>query len=190
VSALEKTLWFVAIVPPENVVREIREIQIEIAERFGPNRAMRLPPHITLEPPFRLALDETSHLKNILHEFFSEKYNFAIELRGFGAFRHDVVFIEVVPNLALLEMQASLSRFLRDKERLIHEPQFHEGFTPHLTIANRDVKEFQFRALWHEFNTRKFYAQWDVKTITLLRHNNKNWEQHAEFALRNSLENE
>lgn len=183
-SAPEKTLWFVAIIPPESVAREIREVQNEIAARFGPHRAMRLPPHITLEAPFRLPNEEATELLGALKKFFSQKFDITIELRNFGAFRHDVVFIEVVPNLVLLEMQATLSRYLRDTKHLIHEAPFHEGYTPHLTIANRDVKDYQFHALWHEFNTRKFYARWDVEHITLLRHSDKVWQQHAQFSLK------
>lgn len=182
------TLWFVAILPPPEIAGRIRTIQQEIADRFGPRRALRLPPHITVEPPFRLGDERANDLVNHLARFGTAHNQFHLELHNFGSFRHDVIFIEVAPNLTLLEMQGELSRSLRGDGDFIREAPYHPGYTPHLTVANRDVTPRAHHAIWAEFNTRKFYAEFAVRELCLLRHDGSAWHIHAQFPLRSATD--
>jgi len=180
---LNRTLWFVAILPPADIAEKVRSVQQEIAERFGPRRALRLPPHITVEPPFRLDDAEEPTLRRVLGEFLGQQRSFDLALRNFGSFRDDVIFLEIAPNLALLELQGALSKFMRGDAAIIQEPPFHEGYTPHMTVANRDVTPPIHHRIWDEFNTRKFYAEFRVERLTLMRHDGTQWHRHADFSL-------
>lgn len=182
---MESFLYFIAILPPDSVCAEVRSVQHDIASRFGPRRAMQLPVHITVEPPFRLPPSQDALLEERLTHFFQKESAFELELKNYGTFRQDVLFIDVNPTLALLEMQARLSRFLRDAPALIRSEPFHEGYKPHLTLANRDIDSHTHHRLWSEFNTRKFFARFVVEGIALLRHENKEWKVVRNFALQN-----
>ncbi|GAB4427149.1 MAG: 2'-5' RNA ligase family protein [Turneriella sp.] len=177
------TLWFLAILPPADVSSRVRDIQQEIADNFGPRRAMRIPVHITVEPPFRRDASDAGWISERLSGFFASENAFELELRDFGAFRHDVIFIDVVANLHLLEMQQRLSDFLRAQPAIIGTAPFHAGYRPHMTVANRDVEPEVHKRIWAEFKARRFYARFRVEAITLLRHDGKEWHTHREFPL-------
>lgn len=180
---MNSLLWFIAILPPDDVAEKIRTIQLDIADRFGPKRALHIPVHITLESPFRYVTEGTADLENMLGDFFSDKKSFELELRNFGTFRQDVIFIEVSPSLPLLEMQEALSHYLRVEKHIVEKPPWHGGYTPHLTVANRDVTPEQHHLIWKEFNTRKFYAKFVVNEACLLEHDGKVWQVRQRFAL-------
>ncbi len=177
------TLWFLAILPPGDVVSRVRDIQQEIADNFGPRRAMRIPVHITVEPPFRRDAAAADGMSDRLKTFFAQEQTFELELKDFGAFRDDVIFIDVAANLQLLEMQQRLSDCLREVPAIIETAPFHKGYKPHMTVANRDVEPDVHRRIWNEFKSRKFYARFPVNQITLLRHDGKEWHMYKQFAL-------
>lgn len=166
----EQSLWFLAILPPHDVADRVRAVQQEIADRFGPRKILRIPVHVTLEAPFRLNEEDAARMTEHLRAFFAKQASFTLELRNFGTFRHSVVFLEVVPNLTLLELHEHTSALLRDEHAYIKERSWQQGYTPHVTVANRDVTPAAHRAIWSEFNTRKFYAKFAVHEIHLLRH--------------------
>lgn len=180
---MEKALWFVAVLPPQETVAAVRALQQEIADHFGPRRAMRLPPHITVEPPFRLADADSPQLGEALSVFFADKHAFHITLRDFGYFRDDVVFVHVAPSLELLEMHHALQQFLRGPAGIIKTAPLHPGYTPHLTLANRDVTPKQHAAIWRSLASRKFHATFEVSELCLMRHNGASWDTAQKFAL-------
>lgn len=141
--------------------------------------------HLTLEPPFRYDAQYESEISARLEKFFSTHRGFSLELRNFGSFRDDVVFIEVAPTLPLLELQADLAKFLREETGIVGGTPWHGGYTPHVTVANRDVNPPTHARIWNEFNTRKFYAIFDVADVVLLKHDEieKMWRVHQRFPL-------
>ena len=179
-----KTLWFIAIIPPEDVAEKVRAVQREIAGRFGPRRILQIPVHITLEAPFRYD-DQNEHLPRLLEDFFRKKKGFDLELRNFGSFRQNVIIIEVAPSLPLLELRAELGNFLRKDTGIVQGVPWQGGYTPHMTVANRDVTPEAHARIWKEFNTRKFYAEFQVEDVSLLRHGlpEKMWHVYRRFAL-------
>lgn len=181
---MQQPLWFIAILPPEAVAQKIKDIQQEIADRYGPRRILKMPAHITMEPPFRYEDNGEIRLADRLAPFFSERETFRLQLRNFGTFRQDVVFIEVSPSLPLLELHAQLSDFLRGQTAIVKKEPWHGGYTPHVTVANRDVTPEAHERIWREFNTRKFYAEFQVSEIVLLRHDDKLWHVERHFPLK------
>lgn len=179
----KQTLWFLAILPPRDIVDAVRALQQEIADRFGPRRALRVPVHITLEPPFRRADTDAGWMCERLNNFFAHEHAFDVELKNFGAFREDVIFIEVAFNLALVELQQRLSVHLRHEPAVIDQAVYRQGYKPHLTLANRDVTAPLHRQIWRELQTKKFFARFTVTAITLLRHDGKKWQSYRDFPL-------
>ena len=180
---MEKTLWFVAVLLPDEAVASVRGVQQEIADQFGPRRAMRLPPHVTVEPPFRLADAESARLTEALAAFFADKKPFQLTLKDFGYFRDDVIFIQVAPSLELFELHGELQQYLRGAAHIIRTPPLHPGYTPHLTIANRDVTPKQHAAIWRSLASRKFHASFVVDELCLMCHNGASWDTAQKFGL-------
>ena len=180
---MNSILWFIAILPPDDVAEKIRAIQQDIADRFGPRRALKIPVHITLESPFRFAEEDNVDLGIVLRDFFTGRQSFDLELRNFGTFRHDVIFVEVSPSLPLLELQQALHSYLRIEKQVVEKSPWQGGYTPHVTVANRDVSAQQHQLIWKEYNTRKFHARFRVSEISLLAHDGKVWQVRQRFAL-------
>ncbi|UJH91222.1 hypothetical protein LZ575_21950 [Antarcticibacterium sp. 1MA-6-2] len=59
-------LYFIAILPPEDIRRQIKDFKMEIALKYGAKHALKLPAHITLKSPFKiLELQEKNLIDNL-----------------------------------------------------------------------------------------------------------------------------
>lgn len=180
---LEPSLCLIAIIPPHEVVDRVRAVQQEIADNFGPRRILKVPVHITLEPSFRIDIDDLPRLAETLAVFAKKEPAVPIELKNFGCFRQDTVFIQVTYSQPLIETQKRLSEILRDKSGFIAHPARYLGYYPHVTVANRDVNPEEFKQVWAEFTSRKFHSRFDLTEISLLCHDGNLWQIHARFPL-------
>ncbi len=175
--------YFIALLPPENIREQVKEIKEEIKDKYQSKKALRLPAHITLQAPFKLEEVRLPHLLKVLEEFAATEESFDIELSGFGAFPPRVVFIEVsnpapVKHLhkALHEVMLQILTGQEDRKY----PKFH----PHITVATRDLHQNQFRPAWEEFQRRDFSASFTAHSLTVFRHNGKTWDMLRNFSFK------
>ncbi len=99
-----------AILVSDEVFNYIREVEVEIHQRFGKNPELRLPPHITVKQPFEG--EAFGPFEQYLRTLAAEVEPFEIVARGFGSFDDSgVLFLDVVQDRWLKELQA---RVLRD----------------------------------------------------------------------------
>ena len=166
-------LFFIAIVPPPPLSETVRAMQEEFALAFNCRKALDVLPHLTIKPPFRVAVDDAKLLSDCL-----DVMNFSIELNGFAAFKnkkHPVIYVKILPNTNLLDLHERLAKSFRlafpslslEKER---------AFAPHLTIAYRDLTKPMFDAAWPEYRERVFEASFQAEQLHLLKHNGGHWE--------------
>ncbi|MFN6233029.1 MAG: 2'-5' RNA ligase family protein, partial [Microcystis sp.] len=47
------SLFFIALLPPPEVQEIATKIKVEFAEIYNSRAALKSPPHVTLQPPFR-----------------------------------------------------------------------------------------------------------------------------------------
>jgi 2'-5' RNA ligase len=57
-------------------------------------------------------------------------------------------------------------------------------FTPHLTLATRDLPPAQVPALRQRFAESSYAATFEVADFTLFRHDGQQWQARATFPLR------
>jgi 2'-5' RNA ligase len=185
-SSQIESLYFIAILAPPAVAEQVTAIKNEFAQRFESRHGLKLPPHITLQPPFRFHSDKLETFKNALSLHFKQHSYIKVVLNDFGCFakrRNPVIFIKLQENYFLQAFHHELMRMLRE----IGFPNIETPleFHPHMTIAHRDLSRPKFNLAWPEFAHRNFYAEFDVSAIHLLRHDGKFWIPVAEFPLRN-----
>lgn len=166
-------LYFIALLPPRDIAEEVTRVKGEMAERYGASHALRSPPHITLQMPFRWT--EGRLLAEELKEFAARQETFSVTLNGYGCFPPKVIYVDVEENPLLIRMQKALQDFLEAKLNF-RENQLTIRFHPHITIAHRDLKKSVFQAAWAEFSTREFRWIFTADNIALLRHNGHSWE--------------
>ena len=96
-------------------------------------------------------------------------------LNNFSAFKPRVIFVDVIKNTAIDSLQNSFTEYLLLQNKFPLNKD-HKPFHPHVTIATRDLYKKAFYEAWEIFSREEFKAEWKIDSISLLRHNKKNWD--------------
>lgn len=150
---------------------------------FTSRHAQKSPPHITLQPPFRWVNADVPRLEAFLQEFAHQKQSLLITLNGFNAFPPRVIYIDVVRSQELLQLQAHLMAQIEAKLGIIDKVGRKRPFTPHVTVAFRDMSRQNFKAAWPEFAHRQVDFEFMADRLTLLIHDGRCWQLKSEFGL-------
>lgn len=175
-----KKLYFIAVFPPIGLLEKIKTIKEEMRKRFNTSHALKIPAHITLQPPIRTNEEEEPQLIATLAACAEKQHPFEIELSGFGSFPPRVLFIQVKSSPELTNLQEEIKKEIKafDKEKPRHENQ---GFHPHINIASSDLSKESYFEAWQEFKSKEFEASFITGSFLLLRHNGKSWQSIEEF---------
>jgi 2'-5' RNA ligase len=179
-------LYFVALVPPPDVLQKVKKLKEEVAERFESKAALRSPPHITLHMPFKFREDREERIEQVLRDVSKDQAPIRITQEGFGAFAPRVIFVNVEKTDPLETMRANLVQAMRRGLNLENADYKNRPFNPHMTIAFRDLKKRLFNPAWESFRDRKFEENWPCKELILLKHNGHHWEVYRQIPLSGS----
>ncbi|MFI5186398.1 MAG: 2'-5' RNA ligase family protein [Chitinophagales bacterium] len=168
-------MYFIALVAPKEINDEVLKWKQLMKERFDCLVALRSPAHITLIPPFWMANTLENELENVITGFSQKQISFEINLKNFSAFKPKVIYIDVTPNESLQRLYLQLQDFLivSNQFPFIQEDR---PFHPHVTIATRDLHKKTFQEAWDIFKEKKYQGSWITNGISLLKHNQKNWD--------------
>lgn len=143
----------------------------DFAQRFQSSRALRIMPHITLKIPFRLPAEKHEKLIEWFESLPLDQRPFKVEINGFGAFkRKQIIYAKPVENNKLIELQSGLVSLLKEAyPKTVDEDD--RQFSPHMTIAYRDLSKEMFAKAWKEYENKTYQAEFEVNGIDLLEHN-------------------
>ncbi|MCD6066859.1 MAG: 2-5 ligase [Bacteroidetes bacterium] len=175
--------YFIAIVPPQQVADELVAVKKEFAERFNSKAALRSPAHITLHMPFVWKEEKEEQLLETLAGFSYSAAGQKIGLKNFGHFGDRVIFIDVLKNETLVDLQQKLVQHAKEKLQLFNQSDSLRGFHPHVTVAFRDLRKRFFEEAWKEFAGREYTASFPLCDFSLLKHDGKQWNVLRTFAL-------
>ena len=181
-----KALYLLALLPPEPVFAQTWALKQEVHRRTGSRNAVRLPPHITLLPPQHHPDDFEAKCAATLAEFAATQPPFAVGLNGFAWFDDRTLFVRVSEAGPLAAFHKALLAWCA-----AHLPEIvpeRRPFTPHLTLATRDLPPAQVPALRQLFAEREYAAAFQVHALTLFRHDGRQWQPRATLALATSSE--
>ncbi|TAE58207.1 MAG: 2'-5' RNA ligase family protein [Nostocales cyanobacterium] len=173
--------YFIAILPPTPIQEYANEIKQHFVDQYASRGAQNSPPHITLQPPFLLAKDQVAILETFLENFAQNQNHLPITLDGFAAFPPRVIYMNVIKNQELLKLQSRLVDDIESKLGIKPKGGNNHSFTPHLTVARRDLKKSDFYIAWDDFKQRQVYFEFVAESITLLLHDGKKWNIKSEF---------
>ncbi|MDP4264979.1 MAG: 2'-5' RNA ligase family protein [Bacteroidota bacterium] len=168
-------MYFIALVAPEEINRQVVKWKSWMKERYSCSAALRSPAHITLVPPFWMKPEPEASLMTSLDEFSATQTGFIIQLKNFSHFKDKVLFVDVIPDDRLKGLQTGLHSFLTGKGEYPLKKE-DRPFHPHVTLATRDLHKRDFYEAWEHFKEKKYEKEWIVQGIALLRHNKKNWD--------------
>lgn len=169
------SLYFIAIVPDEDLQAKIKTFKEECREAYQTKQALKLPAHITLQKPFRIYGEEEPLLYSILDNVAKSIKPFSILLSGFECFAPKVIYLNVQNPKPVLELHSILHDALQDRLGL-DEETLSKNLKPHITIASRDLSKPNFRKAWKSFKGREFEAEFLANDLTLFKHNGKTWD--------------
>ncbi len=176
--------FFIALLPPQEVQQTANQIKQYFAEVYNSQAALKSPPHVTLQSPFEWDIDKLPILEKHLHQFSQSQFPVPMTLQGFAAFKPRVIYINVLRTLELLTIQQNLARFLESSLNIVHPTAKNQTFTPHLTVAYRDLTQPNFYTAWTEFETKELYFEFVVEQLTLLFHDGNRWKIHQEYNIK------
>src|SRR5947207_7919174 len=109
-------LYFIAIIPSDEICDTITEFKHDFANRFQSKKALKVMPHITLKAPFKLPVSEHQQLLLWFRKLFFVLDPFSIKLDNFGSFPNminPIVFVHVIANTGLYSLQKEIIRSFR-----------------------------------------------------------------------------
>ena len=174
-GVMNESLYFLAISPPQEIQDEITRLKHLMAEKFGSRHALKSPPHITLHMPFRWKQKKIKQLFEVLKKINASAVSFEIELKGFDFFEPRVVFVNVMENVLLSELQQQVAEYCRKDLRLDNANYKNQPFHPHITIGFRDLKTQMFYEASAYFEWQTFSRSFSVKEVDLLQYDGERW---------------
>jgi 2'-5' RNA ligase len=177
-------LYFIALIPHQELRDEIREMKDEMKILTGAKNALKSPAHITLQKPFKRGENEEHNIVKALRQFAKQEKPFRVVLSGFGSFPPRVIFIQVKNHQPVIELHARLKKVLI--EELEFTPaEIMQDIHPHITLTTRYLTSTGFHEAWPVFENRVFDDSFEAHTLFLLKHNGQKWEIATKFTLGN-----
>lgn len=176
----DRNLYFIALIPDEQLRNEIRKIKEYMRDAYGAAHALKSPAHITLQMPFKRSPADESQISSFLKEFAAGERSFRVELDGYGAFPPRVIYIRITDPKPIEQLHRRMKKLLTDIPGFQGE-EIMQHVQPHITVATRDLDRASFNEAWPEMKDREFTGRFSVHSIFLLKHNGRHWDIMDEF---------
>lgn len=174
--------WFIALMAPPEVEDYANTIIQQLSDRYR-TRTSNSPPHITLQAPFLMRLEQSDTLVESLKIFAQHHVSIPIQLSGFGHFGKRVIFIDVLQNPELMTLQSALAQHLHLELGIIDPKAHFRSFTPHMTVASRRLTPKTFDQAWEELSQQSVSFQYWCDRITVLLYDSNQWNIHQHIEL-------
>ncbi len=187
--SLIQSLYFIALLPHQQLAERLTVIKHDFARNYGSSAALKTMPHITLQSPFKRSPDAEVEMHLRLQEFFEMYAAFDIELSGFNCFdnaSNKVIFADVVKNDQLFHMHKALMYFLQTELKFTPRETPY-SFHPHVTLAYRDLMADNFRKAWAVYKDKPFKGTFTANAAYPLKHDYRQWQVLSRFQLRNGV---
>ena len=171
-------LHLIALLTPEAINQQVLQWKQYMLNRFQCKAALKSPAHITLIPPFHLAGDQTNVLGELLNSISQQYEPLPIGLKNFAAFAPRVIYINVVADKRLGQLKEQMETLLLNRGFPVKKEN--RPFHPHVTVANRDLKQEDFPEAWQYFKALTYETSFIAASITLLKHNGSIWQRLLE----------
>ncbi|MCZ4244850.1 2'-5' RNA ligase family protein [Pedobacter punctiformis] len=174
-----ENLFLVCIIPPVSIVEDIDLIRNDISAKYNVHESLKRPAHITLYNPVKLssALQEQKFFDALERACFMN--TFEQVLKNFSAFAPHTIYIDVEKNDEIMKLQGQIKKELKPLALLPEKNNF--KFTPHLTIAFKDVKPETFESIMNEYQEKQFKRTFTINNFSVYKYMDKRWRPYKEF---------
>lgn len=165
-----------------DALRFHEKVTSEVCQKFN-KRRQKLPAHVTLKAPFET--DKIDELVDMLNDFSKNEYKASMEVKGFGRFRGDVVYMDV--------RLSDEAKRVHDKlmDELIKIPWIelkkNEGKDRvfHCTIVSKGIQD-KFNEIWEYVNQYKCNFDTYFDNMSLYIWENNTWIPYKRFKFKDT----
>ena len=175
---------FIGVLASEELADTLEQCRRWMGEAFGCRSGFSTPMHVTLIPPF--ALDDACDIETLeraIDACARDATRFIARAAGFGAFGERTLFARVEPDPRWTGLRdslyASIARALPGRIR-----KDARSFTPHLTVANRDIPAIAVPRALEYFNNLALDEVFPVDHIALFERRGSVWEKREAWEIR------
>lgn len=166
--------YFLAIVPPTEILERAESIKVEIREKFGVKYALKSPAHITLKMPFNYNEAKEEILIGKIGELLKQQAPFSVRIFGVGTFGNRVIFMDIDKSKELETIQNALKAFCKKELNLVDELS-DRNYHPHMTLAFKDLKPNSFPDVLELVRKRSFKTEFSAAELVLLKRIEGRW---------------
>lgn len=185
---MDQALYLVAYLPDEPVAQQVWDYKQYIAEMYGSMRGLKVLPHVTFISPFSWPEADEEVMAGGLSELMRSFTAETIYFNGFNHFKGPksyTIYVAVERSPLMEEQHARISVHARNK-LLMPASRTGKHFTPHMTVAYRDLDHHKFTRAWPHFENMPFHATGQLDRLWLLKHNGTRWEPLKELMFRST----
>lgn len=178
--------YCIAVLPPADVAARITSIKQKLAETFALEKALRALPHVTIKAPFRFADAQRQELVNWFENVSLSPGDFSMIIDGFGYFdpeQHPVIYLKPQCGTGITDLQKRVVESLAKHFPQIKPQPHDEAFTPHFTVAYRDLTPERFAEAWQYVQPLRVDEEFQTQSVALLRHDGSQWKIVSERTL-------
>jgi len=168
-------LYFIALVLPQELGDEIRELKEEMKILSGAKDILKSPAHITIQKPFKRGDSEEPGIVKMLRSFAKQQKFFSVNPEGFGSFPPRVIFIKVKDHDPFVELHKRLLEVLLNDLKL-SDTEIMSDIHPHITLTTRYLTQEGFNNAWPKFKDRQYSKSFEAHSLCLLKHDGHKWE--------------
>jgi 2'-5' RNA ligase len=184
---MKPALYFIALIPTDEIIAQVTAIKSDFADRFKSKHSLKVIPHITLKAPFNSPAPGHDHLMNWFQQMPISVKPFQQVLQNFDCFakkRNPVIFIRPVINEPLITLQKEIIGHFQKSFLSSAVSNTEVQFSPHMTVAYRDLQPAHFREAWEEYKLKNFEASFIADKFYLLQHDGIKWNTINERILK------
>jgi 2'-5' RNA ligase len=169
------SLYFIAFLFSPEVEEMLWEMKRELSEKTGAVHALKIPPHITLFPPFHWESDRLPEIENLCRKLQNKCDSFEGKFTQYGNFRKDVIFLQPeLPGMVhdfQTQLEASFLTLLPELKKTIYPP-----WKPHTTLVFRDLKDECFDQVFPQLSNVSMNIPFFIQGFFVLEHQQKLWK--------------
>ncbi len=167
--------YFLALMPPREIVDEAHKIKIALRDQFGIKYALKSPPHITVKMPFSYNEAKEHQLVTKLQVHLESQQLFPVRIGGVGNFGNRVIYLSIDHSEMLSNFQKGLTKFCKERLHLTAELS-DRNYHPHLTVAFKDIKPNQFPEVYDTVSHLGLCKSFSADGIVLLKRVEGMWK--------------
>lgn len=142
----------------------------------------RIPPHITIKPPFETDEAGIQEVERILRSFAHHERPQPLVVNGFGRFGFRTVYMDIYKSVEAVSLVRRLIHALNTN--ITWMPAYPlEGNKLHASVA-RFLNRKQFRRIWRELRVLRPHFESTLDTIVILKKEGRVWKVMASIPLR------